>query len=799
MCASPTNQFHIEMLENGMADLRSTIVEPTALAVKGAAVYGKGKGEKGCSAKCIEGGPRKISRRNAIVDYISQNYRDSTWGWSKNTSWQRKAKGIDLNEEEGAESGLLGSGRVGENRLGRFEEFSSSKGFVDFGGIPIMGLLEEKTTGITAWTLKLGCSTSASVNKKGESSSSSIRTVSDRDPEIPDLEQCGSFDFMNEDELLGSVPIGPLPSPPLSPRTLDRRRRIVEDSLRVGPPPVSKLESYVDLANGYRYRVPTTDERVWMMPEYGMHGIPLILFHFGLQLPMHPFFLAMFEAIGCGVSQLTPNSLAQLSGFVALCCDRNLIPTFKLFFSIYAVRYHDGQVYFDCPYKRVKIVSVRSSNSGYHSKWLYFGGPDLEFVKPCGKVSQLTIDYLNNLEKHDAKYLNGFHGVASVYTHLQLKEPDFLEMHDLAGASLEKILNSGVKGEMDKAMMLLIKRASKKGDDGAPSGPSRVGHSVSIELLDDQGNRIVEDVEKDMPDVEPTALNPRKRGRREVEGENCVDGGTVEGDASVGGVNKTLTLVGNRATMAPTIDPRQKKGVVRVDIQPHERWTGGTTVPLRVFDLFHLPQDAVAFDGRRREDLADRCKSRAGRLCYQIFVFLADFMHIVEEFRTDGNDAACKRLEAEVSSLRVEKKKLMAGYSELEKRSSYLKADNTALSKKVGEMEVGKQSLNATVSELERRLSEVEKERDELKGKCEGLERHVDGMNSSYRLIVEENTSLKAEVEKAVEDIASALGDGYGRCVVRMQNAGLDTTGHSFEDYIRDLAASRPDDPAGGS
>ncbi|KAL8131781.1 hypothetical protein AgCh_007636 [Apium graveolens] len=51
----------------------------------------------------------------------------------------------------------------------------------------------------------------------------------------------------------------------------------------------------------------------------------------------------------------------------------------------------------------------------------------------------------------------------------------------------------GVKGEMDKAMMLLIKRTSRKSADGAPSGPSRVGHSVSIELLDDQGNKVVED------------------------------------------------------------------------------------------------------------------------------------------------------------------------------------------------------------------------------------------------------------------------------------------------------------------
>ncbi|KAL8099991.1 hypothetical protein AgCh_032305 [Apium graveolens] len=470
-----------------------------------------------------------------------------------------------------------------------------------------------------------------------QSSSSSIRTAFGRDPgkrpleegdqesfwnlnnlEIPDLEQCGSFDFMNEDELLKGIPTGPLPSPPLSPRTLERRRRIVEDSLR-------------------------------------------------------------------------------------------------------AVRYHDGQVYFDCPYKRVKIVSVRSSNS-------------------------------------------------------------------VDGASLGKILNSGVKGEMDKAMMLLIKRASRKSADGAPSGPSRVGHSVSIELLDDQGNKVVEDPGKAMPDVEPADLNSRKRGRREVEEENCGDGGLGEADASVGGVNTCLTLVGNRATMASTIDPRSKKRVVRVEIQPHERWTGGITVLLRVFDLFHLPQDAIAFDGRRREDLADRCKSRAGR-------FLADFMHVVEEFRAGESDAARAKLEAEVSTLRAEKKKLEMNYSGLEKRSFELANANTALSKKVSEMDVKGQSMDAQVSEVEHKLRDAKQKRDSLRVKCEAFERQVDGMNSSYKLIVDENTALKAEVEKGIEDIVNALGDGYGRCVTRMQGAGFDVTGHTFEDYISDLAASHPDDP----
>ncbi|XP_074361305.1 uncharacterized protein LOC141701575 [Apium graveolens] len=198
--------------------------------------------------------------------------------------------------------------------------------------------------------------------------------------------------------------------------------------------------------------------------------------------------------------------------------------------------------------------------------------------------------------------------------------------------------------------------------------------------------------------------------------------------------------------MAPTIDLRSKKEFVRVEIQPHERWTGGITVPLRVFNVFHLPQDAIAFDGRRREDLADRCKSRAGR-------FFADFMHVVEEFRAGGSDEARAKLEAEVSTLRAEKKKLEANYSILEKRSFDLVNANTALSKKVSEMDVKGQSMDAQVSELEQKLRDAEKERDNLRVKCEAFEPQLDGMNSSYKLIVDENTALKTDVEKGIEDI----------------------------------------------
>lgn len=45
-------------------------------------------------------------------------------------------------------------------------------------------------------------------------------------------------------------------------------------------------------------------------------------------------------------------------------------------------------------------------------------------------------------------------------------------------------------------------------------------------------------------------------------------------------------------------------------------------------------------------------------------------------------------------------------------------------------------------------------------------------------------------MEKRVEDISNALGDGYAHCLERVFAAGFDPTGHSFTDYIRDYPAS---------
>ncbi|XP_074376393.1 uncharacterized protein LOC141717976 [Apium graveolens] len=234
--------------------------------------------------------------------------------------------------------------------------------------------------------------------------------------------------------------------------------------------------------------------------------------------------------------------------------------------------------------------------------------------------------------------------------------------------------------------------------------------------------------------------------------------------------------------MGKTVDPRSKKEVVKVEIQPTERWTGGSTVPLRALNLFNLPQDSVAYDGRKREDLVDRCKSRAGR-------FLSDFMHILEDYKADVDGEACSKLEAEVAALKGEKKKVAVGFAELEHRVADLSKANSALSKKVAEMEAAEQVSSGRVRELEGRLLEVERELDDKKSKRQGLDRQVEGMDSSYKLIVKENEDLKKEVEKAVKDIVDALGDGYGRCLRRMEEAGFAVEGHAFDDYLRDLAS----------
>lgn len=82
----------------------------------------------------------------------------------------------------------------------------------------------------------------------------------------------------------------------------------------------------------------------------------------------------------------------------------------------------------------------------------------------------------------------------------------------------------------------------------------------------------------------------------------------------MGGINKTLTTIGNIGILSLTVNPQASMEVVGIEIRPSEHWVGGSTVPLRAFRLFNLPHDSLSYTGRERGDLVDRCLSRTGQV-----------------------------------------------------------------------------------------------------------------------------------------------------------------------------------------
>lgn len=188
----------------------------------------------------------------------------------------------------------------------------------------------------------------------------------------------------------------------------------------------------------------------------------------------------------------------------------------------------------------------------------------------------------------------------------------------VAGEPLRDILNSGVRDKMEKAMLLLVQKSVSGAVDQERGSGSRLGNSISIEVLDDQGERIPENLNKKNTEEVCEELAPRKRIRV-----GCVPQGETSRrgvDAVSGGVNKTITIVGHCGIMTPTVDERSRKETFGVEVRPNERWIGGATVPLRAFQIFNLPQDANAYTERTRGDLANRCLSRAGRVTLFYFI-----------------------------------------------------------------------------------------------------------------------------------------------------------------------------------
>ncbi|KAL8124256.1 hypothetical protein AgCh_012049 [Apium graveolens] len=105
------------------------------------------------------------------------------------------------------------------------------------------------------------------------------------------------------------------------------------------------------------------------------------------------------------------------------------------------------------------------------------------------------------------------------------------------------------------------------------------------------------------------------------------------------------------AFVTPTADPQGSKEMFRVEIQPNECWTVGSTVSARAFKIFNLPQDFLSYTARKRSEIVDRCKSVARG-------FIVDFTYILEEFKKDVSDEDSSTLKAEIVELKEAKKKV---------------------------------------------------------------------------------------------------------------------------------------------
>lgn len=90
--------------------------------------------------------------------------------------------------------------------------------------------------------------------------------------------------------------------------------------------------------------------------------------------------MTLYEALGCGISQLSPNTVWQVSGYIARCTEEEIEPELNHFMSIYRFKYCNGQIY---TYKQkdcLMLVTCPSTNQGWHSEFTFLSGPDLKVV-----------------------------------------------------------------------------------------------------------------------------------------------------------------------------------------------------------------------------------------------------------------------------------------------------------------------------------------------------------------------------------------------------------------------------------
>lgn len=169
---------------------------------------------------------------------------------------------------------------------------------------------------------------------------------------------------------------------------------------------------------------------------------------------------------------------------------------------------------------------------------------------------------------------------------------------------------------------------------------------------------------------------------------------------------------------------------------------------------------------------------------------MSDMVHLLEEYRASDDASKVTELEAEVRRVSEEKKRVEDRFSELDKQASEVAKNNGLYLKQVSELESTNKRLGTRLEEAQKRLSEMEKARDDALSERGKLEVDVKNLQRANGTLAKENEALKLEVQKNIEEIAKALGDGYDRCLKRVEAVGFDPSGHSFDEYIKYFSKS---------
>lgn len=101
--------------------------------------------------------------------------------------------------------------------------------------------------------------------------------------------------------------------------------------------------------------------------------------------------------------------------------------------------------------------------------------------------------------------------------------------------------------------------------------------------------------------------------------------------------------------------------------------------------------------------------------------------------------------------------------------------------------------LEGKVASLKEELDQANAAVEAEKKKTVDSEKGIADDRAELAKLREENTALKVEVNKGVEDVVKALGVGYGYSYERLKVAGIELPGHAFEDYCVDLAKTLPE------